>query len=109
MSKTLFQNFQESIAQILDRYKLSENDVDYVILTNTHWMPIRDFLTSEIPTVWTHFDKGSLGEWEIPTTFRIVMKDNRWIQYHYIWDDPYYSDFYLNVPPIKPEEQYQNE
>lgn len=90
---------------MLMEYHILAKDVAYVILTESYWMPFDKFMAlRHVPRVWRELSLGYFGDWEIPHEFRIVMKDNRWIDYRAF--DGSYGTFMLHIPSRKPTREY---
>ena len=79
-----FVKFIEIIQKILQNYKINQDDIDYVNITDEYWIPSNLFFTMKYPPkVWPHFGKNCLGTWDVPSDFKIVMHDHRWFRILY--------------------------
>lgn len=106
-----FDSFKECLKDlIINTYKISYDDIYYVALTDSYWISFIDFMElNKIPKVWDTFSfkKDQFGHFDgLPSSFKIVLKDYRWIEYDYNWGDSYYSKFIMCTPPKKPQRKY---
>ena len=111
MNPLNFQDFKCSVRGQLKLRKISFEQVDYIVLSQTHWMSFHDFMNLEnVPDIWigqeTQDDEDDLW-YHIDTEFRVVLKDGQWLQYIYAWSDPFYSHFRLITPPTRPTIIYE--
>lgn len=105
MSK--FQDFLTETNRILERYKISRNDVAYINLSENYWINFDEFFAlKEPPKIWETFKKNYIGTWDVPSEFKIVMRDYSWIEYYVNWGDEYYSTFVLHKPPTKAPKRF---
>jgi len=106
-----FDEFKDCIKNIItNTYKLSYDDIYYIALTDSYWISFINFIELiKTPNVWDTFSfkKDQFGHWGgIPKSFKIVLKDYRWIEYDYCWGDSYFSKFVMCTPPRKPQRKY---
>jgi hypothetical protein len=98
----------KEVRDVIESCDMNENDVSYVALNDTYWIPWEEFVKLEKPPrVWPVLRKGQLGEWNgLDQGFRVVFKDYKWIEYYYCYGDEYYSTFVVRESKRKPMKRY---
>lgn len=91
----------------LKSMNIQEDDILYVALNESFWMPWDEFIKLKNPPhVWEPLCNGKFITWDTVTSkFRVVLKDLRWIDYSHCCDE-YYSEFVLHESKEKPMNQY---
>ena len=99
------QAFQREIIDVLHRRQFTIDDVDYINLDNTYTIePNYFFELNEFPkNVENKFLKVSwCNAWDVPTDFRIVLKDGTVILYNTTSDEYYSGWICVRLPKRSP-------
>ena len=73
-------------------------------------MTIEDFMDlDDIPRIWKNvfFMEVDHGAWILPKYFRIVLGDDKWISYEYLWSKPSCSEWRYHCLYTKPFKRYK--